>query len=187
MANLWFISDTHFSHANIIQYSNRPFSGPGEMDEIMVKLWNERVRPSDHIYHLGDVSMMRPKHIKHILDRLQGHKRLVRGNHDIYKTKEYIEAGFEEIYGVRVLDNIMFTHIPIHPNSMGQFRANVHGHTHNSQEGRFPPVCRIKENKAEWVPYINISVEVTDYHPIDFEEVRQRIKKASNSYGEPEI
>jgi calcineurin-like phosphoesterase family protein len=166
---LWFTSDSHFSHALIIEYSKRPFSSVQEMDEAMIAGWNERVKTSDHIYHLGDLTMMRPKYIKHIIDRLNGHKRLVRGNHDIFKTHEYIEAGFKEIYGVRVIDNLLFTHIPVHPMSKGHFDFNVYGHLHN--------------NLIPDPFYINVCVEHTNYHPISLEELRQ-IGKRQKSLSE---
>ena len=184
---LWFTSDSHFSHVNIIKYCNRPFANAGEMDQCMVDRWNECVKPSDHIYHLGDVTMMRPKYVKHILEQLNGHKRLIRGNHDIYRTKEYIEAGFEEIYGVRVIDNLLMTHIPVHPDSLGRFDANVHGHIHDRPN--FAPVKRFKgvngvldETRPYLVPYVNICVEVTDYRPITLEEIKQRVRGEGELY-----
>lgn len=170
MAELWFISDTHFSHTNIIKYANRPFSSAAEMDEMMVQRWNEVVKPPDHVYHLGDLCICRPKHIAHILTRLNGHKRLVRGNHDIFKTSEYWEF-FEEIHGVRVLDNFIFTHIPIHPHSVGRFRANVHGHTHEYEVQKEEMGVQKKDNR-----YLNICVEHTHYRPISLEEIRQRVQ-----------
>jgi calcineurin-like phosphoesterase family protein len=92
------------------------------MDEEMVKRWNEVVRPDDKVYHLGDVVINLKK--LPIMHRLNGNKRLIRGNHDIGKTKDYIEAGFKEIYGVRVLDKMVLTHVPLHPESITQ-RWNV--------------------------------------------------------------
>ena len=180
---LWFTSDSHFGHYNIIKYAGRPFASVQEMDEAMVQGWNERVKPEDHVYHLGDVTMKRPKYSMGVLGRLNGHKRLVRGNHDIYKTKEYLEAGFEEIYGIRVIDNLLFTHIPVHPESLGRFKANVHGHIH---EKVYPPITKYKYvndqldlTRPYIVPYINISVEQTNYHPVDIEWIRAKIEEVS--------
>jgi calcineurin-like phosphoesterase family protein len=106
---LFVISDTHFGHANILTFRGqdgaliRPgFSSVEEMDEFMVERWNSVVRPSDHVYHLGDVTMKAPG--LGIVKRLNGKKRLVRGNHDIFRTRLYLNAGFEEIHGVRVLE-----------------------------------------------------------------------------------
>ncbi len=107
MAKIWVIADTHFGHSNIVHKFKRADGSPlrdfknvHEHDETIIRNWNERVRPEDHVYHLGDFAMARI-HLA-TAQRLNGHKRLVRGNHDIFKTREYVEAGFEEIYGVRV-------------------------------------------------------------------------------------
>lgn len=160
---IFLISDTHFGHENIIGYCGRPFASAAEMDEALVDRWNAVVRPSDHVYHLGDVAMKKP-HLD-IVKRLNGHKRLVFGNHDIFEAKHYLAAGFEKVMGMRVLDGLIFTHIPIHPGSMGRFRANVHGHVHNS------------ESLA--LPYINVSVEVIDYTPVALDVVSARVREAA--------
>ena len=184
MACLFFTSDTHFSHTNTwAKYKDldgsplRPFTSTPEMDELMIARWNETVRPQDHIYHLGDVSMMRPRLIRGILARLNGHKRLVRGNHDIFHTREYMEHGFEEIYGVRVLENLIFTHIPIHARSMGRFAANVHGHIHTGPD-LTPALGLAQNNTVLMMPYINITVEHTLYRPLSLEEIKGCVKTA---------
>lgn len=163
---LWIISDTHFTHANFLNFTDaagnqiRPFSSVQEMDDCMVTRWNETVRPGDHVYHLGDVAMRR-EHLA-IVKQLHGKKRLVRGNHDIFKTKDYLSCGFQEIYGVRVLHDMIFSHIPLHPLSLGRFLGNVHGHLHDKPS---PPG-----------KYLNVSVEQTLYRPLSLEEVRTLMK-----------
>ena len=98
MANIFFISDTHFSHGNIITFKDdsgkiiRPFDSIKEHDEHIVQCWNEVVGPQDHIWHLGDIAMH--KRDLAILDRCNGHKRLVPGNHDICKMKDYMKYLF---------------------------------------------------------------------------------------------
>ena len=153
---IFLISDTHFGHANIIQYCERPFADEHEMDEIMVERWNTVVRPCDHVYHLGDVAMRRQA-MDVILPRLNGHLRLVRGNHDIFRTKDYLKY-FDEIYGIRVLDNWLMTHIPVHPESLGRFKGNLHGHIHNNSS--YPGA------------YINLSVEQINYTPVALETIK---------------
>jgi calcineurin-like phosphoesterase family protein len=156
---IWFTSDTHFGHENIIGYCGRPFSCAAEMDETLVERWNAVVKPSDHVYHLGDVAMRRPQ--LQIVKRLNGHKRLIFGNHDIFDYKDYVAVGFKKLMALRVLDGILFSHIPIHEASLGRFRANVHGHTHE---------------KPDYGPrYLNLCVERTAYAPVSLESLQARI------------
>ena len=192
MVNLWFISDTHFNHANMVHVFKladgspaRKFSSVEEMDEMMIQRWNECVKPQDHVYHLGDLTMHRQiRQIKYsVLDRLQGHKRLLLGNHDADKVENYLKW-FEKIYATRVIDRILFTHIPVHPENVGGFHGIVHGHTHSAPE--LPPVLRIKKESqaVRWVPYISVCVEKTDYRPVSLEELKQRIKKEAGNGSE---
>ena len=66
------------------------FKSAQEMNELIIQRWNETISVSDHVYHLGDVAM-NPGFLS-LIPALNGHKRLVRGNHDIFKTKKYIEG-----------------------------------------------------------------------------------------------
>lgn len=187
---IFYTSDSHFSHANIIKYAGRPFSSPQEMDEILIQRWNEVVKPHDHVWHLGDVAMGKNtadgNALIRIMRRLLGHKRLILGNHDYFGMETYRACGFQKIQSSHRMDQILFTHIPIHPLSMGRHIANVHGHIH--EQPAFKPVAR-QQFKDNWddkppvslgfSPYINICVEQTHYRPISLEEVKDLIKKAS--------
>jgi calcineurin-like phosphoesterase family protein len=150
----------------------RDFKSVEEMDETMIERWNEVVKPSHHVYHLGDLTMHRQiGQIKYsVLDRLQGHKRLLLGNHDMDKVENYLKW-FEKIYSCRVIDRLLLTHIPVHPESLGRFAANVHGHTHHVT---FPPVMK----DERMVPYVNVCVEKVDYRPIHFDEVMKIVRKS---------
>lgn len=204
MANLWFSSDPHLGHANLIykfkkdcpdcalattdearaacmccggtgEIPMRPFKDLNEMHTAIVEQHNARVRPQDHWWCLGDLTMERHlRMIDGVLEQMNGHKRIILGNHDMAPSPEYLER-FEKVVSYRVLDNIMFSHIAIHPASMGKFEANVHGHIHSNQSGKFPAA---KRHDGLVQPYVNISMEVTNYAPLSFEEVKERIKKA---------
>lgn len=184
MPNHWFTSDTHFGHSNIIEYAGRPFHSVQEMDEILIQNWNAHVRPQDHIYHLGDVSMERSSSRKEafctLIRRLNGHRRLILGNHDRFPVKVYAEV-FEKVMASNVHEGMLFTHIPIHPQSMGRFKANVHGHIH--EKPAFPPVSRVsyedREVEPGLSPYINLSVEATGYRPVELEELRGMVRGLS--------
>jgi calcineurin-like phosphoesterase family protein len=178
---IWFTSDTHFAHKNMVKVfklpdgsPSRPFQTVAEMDETLIQRWNEVVKPADHIYHLGDVTMHRRiEEIRYrVLDRLVGHKRLILGNHDLDTVQNYLKW-FKKIVAVRVHDNILFSHIPIHIESLGRFTANVHGHTHHRT------LRTVTQPDGRKIPYINVCVEQTDYRPISLEEVKERIRRAS--------
>jgi calcineurin-like phosphoesterase family protein len=188
MNNIFFISDTHFGHeATCTRFKRndgitplRPFANAQEMDEEMVRRWNEVVKDGDKVYHLGDV-VMNEKHLP-TLARLNGTKRLVRGNHDIFKTKVYMQY-FKEIYGVRVLEDMVLTHAPLHPESVTQrWRTNVHGHLHaNIVEREGEGLCMEPDPL-----YMSVCVEQIDYRPIELSELRARIQKNRDDYGDPE-
>lgn len=179
----WFSSDLHLSHGNIIKYQNRPFTNIREMDEALLTFHNELVKPEDHWSCLGDVTIRRGGRldkewfIKEIR-KYNGHKRLYLGNHDHFPIQTYLDAGFEKIYGTwRDESGILWSHIPIHPGSFGSAKANVHGHIHGNPD--YPVhVFKDSEGRKKAKPYINLSVEVTDYKPVSFDEVVSRVDKA---------
>lgn len=168
MSELFFIGDTHFGHKNVLTFEHngeplRPFADLEEMHETIVERWNATVSPDDKIYHLGDVAFSKPG--IRVMGRLNGRKRLIRGNHDLLKLNVYREY-FNEVYGVRQIDGYWLTHVPISEHMLDQPRvkANVHGHTH-----------------ALTLPnplYVNVSVEAINYTPLSFEEVRDRAEMA---------
>jgi calcineurin-like phosphoesterase family protein len=168
MSNIFIVSDTHFSQQSICHFLTpsgermRPWETADEMDEALIENWNKVVRPQDKVYHLGDVSMKRDA-IK-LVGRCNGHKRLVRGNHDIFPMKYYLPF-FDEIYGTRVFDDMILSHFPIVLDSIKDRWTCVHGHVHNNvPEGHLGP------------KYLNVSIEVTEWRPLAIEEVRQRIR-----------
>lgn len=170
MPSVFLTSDTHFGHAGVTRFLRddgtklRPWDSVEEMDEEMVKRWNETVKPTDKVYHLGDVVINRKA--LSILHRLNGDKVLIKGNHDIFKLEDYTRH-FRDIRAYHVMDNIMLSHIPVHPGSKGRFRGNIHGHTHSNN------VMTMDGNFIDpW--YQCVCVEQTDFRPILFEEVRKR-------------
>jgi len=171
----WFISDHHLWHFNIIQYANRPFKTLIEMHEALLDWHNELVKPQDHVSFLGDVTLKRGGSIdrKMFTDEIRkynGHKRLYLGNHDHFPAKVYLEV-FEKLYATwRTEDKLLFSHIPIHPRSLGTAKANVHGHIHSN-----PDYDAVVQNDRI-IPYINVCVEAVNYHPVHKDELLSRVK-----------
>jgi calcineurin-like phosphoesterase family protein len=184
MPSVFLVSDTHFGHTGVCKFTRndgvtklRPWTDPDEMDEEMVKRWNERVKPTDKVYHLGDVVINR-KALK-IMHRLNGDKVLIRGNHDIFRDEEYREH-FRELRAYHVMNGMILSHIPIHEESLGRFGVNIHGHLHANRvmtrkhAGATPEVD---------VRYHCVCVEHTDFAPILFEDVIKRIEEEGGSIG----
>lgn len=182
MPAVFLVSDTHFGHAGVCKFLRedgtklRPWNDPNEMDEEMVKRWNETVRPNDKVYHLGDVVINR-KALK-TLARLNGDKVLIKGNHDIFRLEEYSQY-FRDIRGYHVMNGLILSHIPVHVESLGRFGTNIHGHLHSNR------VKRTNAYKVEVIDnrYHCVCVEHTDYRPILFEEVIKRIQEEGGTIG----
>jgi len=188
--NRFVISDTHFGHTNSWEKFKladgsplRPFTSTEEMDETMIERWNAKVKPGDTVYHLGDV-VINQKSL-HLVSRLNGRKILVRGNHDIFKDKQYAEVGFEQIHGVRVfVDKFILSHIPLHPDCVTErFRVNVHGHLHaNEIMWQRTPANGLGPLTAD-PRYMSACVELNNYAPVSFEELEAKIQKRWSDCG----
>lgn len=169
------VSDTHFGHDNMYRFTNydgtrvRPWADNStDGDAIMVERWNSVVRPEDRVYHLGDVAI--PRRGLKVLQQLNGRLILIKGNHDIFKLKEYAEY-FEDIRGSWKLDKFILTHVPIHQDSVaGWCRAVIHGHLHGNRVQRRTWWGKTVEDTR----YFNVSVEQINITPIDFEEIRAK-------------
>ena len=182
MPATFLVSDTHFGHEKTCTMFKRadgtplrPFKTVEEMDEEMVRRWNERVGKKDKVYHLGDVVINR-KYLE-ILGRLNGDKVLIRGNHDIFKLEDYTKY-FRDVRGYHVMNGMILSHVPVHPESLGRFGVNVHGHLHYQ---RVKKIVGVDKTGAftysdEIDPrYHCVCVEQTDYTPITLEEVKKRV------------
>ena len=191
MPAVFLVSDTHFGHAGVCRFTRndgvtklRPWTDPDEMDEFMVRAWNERVRPTDKVYHLGDVVINRKS--LPIMNRLNGDKVLIRGNHDIFKDEDYTPY-FRSLRGYHVMNGMILSHIPVHPESLGRFGVNIHGHLHANRVKKIRGV-NVKTGELLYtdendVRYHCVCVEQTDFAPILFEDVIKRIRAEGGQIG----
>ena len=191
MPATFLVSDTHFGHAGVCRFTEadgvtkiRPWTDPAEMDEEMIRRWNDRVRPNDKVYHLGDVVINRKA--LPTLARLNGDKVLIRGNHDIFRDDEY-RVYFRELRAYHVLNGMILSHIPVHEASLGRFGVNVHGHLHTNRvkkargvDARTGAVLYSDEND---VRYHCVCVEQTDFAPILLEDVYKLITAEGGEIG----
>ena len=96
-SKVYVISDTHFGHANIIKYCDRPFNDADQMDSMLIKNWNEIITPDDIVWHLGDFALKNKEKTINYFRRLNGRKMLVLGNHDIFPEQFYRDLGFQYV------------------------------------------------------------------------------------------
>lgn len=175
MHNTFLIADPHLSHEGMVKFKRegglplRPFATIEEHDEVMIERWNKVVKPVDRVQVMGDV-VMRRKNLP-ILKRLNGRLRLIAGNHDIFKLKDYLPY-FDDIKAFHVMDNIALTHIPIHANCLGRFRGNIHGHIHQHRVTRKKLFGLVKEIDPR---YLCVSAEHIDYAPIAWDVARKKL------------
>lgn len=166
----FFTADTHFMHANIIKYCNRPFHGTDEMDEVLIRKWNERVGYNDQVYHLGDFGMRNSAKLSDILCRLNGKKFLIRGNHDapmehpdcvgywawikdVFMLKIQDKAAPE---GVRHIWLSHYAHMVWPAQHYGAWHLFAHSHGH----------C-----DAPFLKSFDVGVDVWDFRPVSYEEI----------------
>lgn len=149
-----FISDLHFGHTNMAL--KRGFSSAEEMNEHIIKKWNSVVNKKDTVWILGDITMEKSTSYP-LLNRLNGYKKVVLGNHDqpqhIPELLKYVNS----VCGMIKYKGYILSHCPIHESEIGRFTKNIHGHVH--------------ENSLEDSRYINVSCEVVDYTPKLIEEL----------------
>lgn len=158
----WVSADHHFGHANILNFKRddgtplRPgFKDIDDHDQTLIRAHNSVVDPGDRVYLLGDVCINRRS--RHLLGQLNGRLVLVKGNHDIFKIQDYLPY-FDDIRSYVVQkdkdgNKVILSHIPIHPESLGRFGTNVHGHLHYQSvinDARY--VCVSMEHLPEYQP-----------------------------------
>lgn len=193
MSKTWFASDHHLGHANIIKFESgrKEFSTIEEHDDTIIERHNKLVRPEDRVYFMGDVAINRKS--LPLIARMNGRKKLIKGNHDIFKLKDYLPY-FEDIlsYKVYVDQGLIVSHIPIYAGQMetkARWKFNAHGHTHrNKVQLSFKAKLGESVVKTEggWYDangnygwpddrYINLCLEHTNYEPVLFQELCDRI------------
>ncbi|MFA5071201.1 MAG: metallophosphatase [Candidatus Pacearchaeota archaeon] len=164
---LFFTSDTHFSHANIIKYCNRPFRDVREMNETIISNWNKVVTPQDVVYHLGDFAFGDAAEIKRLLSRLNGNIVFIKGNHD---RSLYEVCKPRDVMTIREAGHVIFmSHYPhlawdrSHHGSL-HFFGHQHGASHHGSV-KYQPRS------------MDVGVDCWKYTPISFPEILQEFKQ----------
>lgn len=163
---VWFTSDTHYGHGNVISYSNRPFDDERDTQEHLILNWNACVKPGDLVYHLGDFALCDEDRAIKIAKRLQGQKYLIFGNHDkrLRKSKEFLFQWIwaRDLEQISVADQkIVLCHYAMLTwNQSHRGAWQLHGHSHGSLKADAHAL------RAD------VGVDCWSYLPVSFEEVR---------------
>lgn len=184
MSDLWFTSDTHFGHANVISYSNRPFVSAEDMDERMIAAWNDVVKHEDEVWHLGDFSFHPFKQLVEVLRRLHGKKHLILGNHDktIVKNKSKLTLPgsgdlFHSIQHYAELKPQKDVHLVLFHYGQRVWNKHHHGsiHLYGHSHGSLPPHGLSVDVGVD-------CKEITDeYRPVSLDEVLAYMEKRQKS------
>lgn len=187
----WMTSDLHFGHENILKFCDRPFSSVEEMNEALIKKFNNKVSQLDTTFFLGDMFFCNVNTARDILSRMHGTKILIRGNHDLSPNLMY-KIGFDAVLeSARIKvgrSHIMLSHFPYRrqpwnhlwlrlTNPKYRHKLNFkkledqglwlcHGHTHSKEQvkGRM----------------IHVGVDAWNYEPVPITKISEIIDKAEN-------
>jgi calcineurin-like phosphoesterase family protein len=164
MSVVRFIADLHLSHANMA--TRRGFSTVEEHDEYIIAKYNSVVNKRDITYILGDITMEKSAPY-HLLDRLNGLKHVVMGNHDRRQDVKKLLEHVESVVGMVSYKGIILTHCPIHPMELDyRFPKNIHGHIHDKQVMKMLDGWEVEDDR-----YICVSCERVDFTPKTLEEL----------------
>lgn len=141
MSNIFFTSDLHFFHENIIKFCNRPFGSVEHMNESLIENWNKVVTYKDEVWVLGDVSFGNVQDTELILSRLNGRMHLITGNHDRKGRCEKLDwskyfLSQDDYLRLKVNGHkLVLCHFPF--SSWERGYINLHGHTHGTYQSKF--------------------------------------------------
>ena len=189
-SEVFFTSDTHFGHSNIIKYCARPFDTTNNMDEALINNWNAKVPKDGIVYHLGDFAWGSINYWEKIREQLNGEIILVYGNHDEkYLNNERMYKLFKEVTPQK---KIWINKIPIYMNHYpflcfgGSYKGlgatwQVYGHVHSnprSEEG-----LDHKRLVNCFPTQYDVGVDNNNFTPISFDELHSYINNRQMSLG----
>jgi calcineurin-like phosphoesterase family protein len=172
---VFFTSDTHFGHENIIRTCGRPFATVAEMDEALVARWNERVRPGDMVYHLGDFCYRSSRGADNYLRRLNGEIHLVAGNHDGETLSHHAQL-FASVSVIREVHaggrRIVLCHYPMREWHGSRRKAwHLFGHVH----GRL--------NHQPHGYSLDVGADSHDFRPWGLDEIERQFGKRDDPFA----
>ena len=176
--NIWFTSDHHFGHKNIIEFSKRPFSNIDEMNSELIRKWNEKIGKEDIVYHLEDFALMSSGKLRQLREQLNGKIHLITGNHessaldcpDCFEwIKDYHELTISDEDAFKGQRFIVLFHYAMRVWNASHYGTwHLYGHSHGDLQD------------DETSLSFDVGVDCHDFYPISYEEVKQIMAINSN-------
>lgn len=163
---VWFTSDTHFYHKKIVELgAGRPWPDADAMTEGLIERWNERVKPTDRIYHLGDFSFGNRDQTTEVLRRLRGNIHIIRGNHDstldsVVRAHPELVESYQQYKEIKIAgQRLVLFHFPILSwHDVHHDSWHLHGHCHG-------------QLRFEGGAMLDVGVDVHGYAPVSYERI----------------
>jgi calcineurin-like phosphoesterase family protein len=184
--NVFFTSDFHLFHNNVLKFDNRPFTDVNEMHVVLEAGWNEVVKPNDIVIYLGDLSFARREDkasVEAMLNRLNGTIHFVMGNHDKFEdinkmtrfqsVQDYLEVRIKHVLDYNEVETLFCCmHYPIYSwNKSHHKSVMVHGHCHgNLYHGEDSSYYTNKRA-------IDVGCMLHDYKPISYTQVIEKLSQ----------
>ena len=182
---VYFTSDTHFNHANIIGFCSRPFKNVNEMNETLITNWNRVVGVDDIVFHLGDFCLGGSAEWTNVLNRLNGKIYLIVGNHDMKNLRQSYYDRFEEIVMQKHIEigkqKIYLNHCPFLCYG-GAYKDTwqLFGHVHTSKNNTGKDASRL--NMLFPTQY-DVGVDNNNFTPVSFDQVKAIIQKQVEQFN----
>lgn len=177
---VYFTSDTHFNHENIIRFCHRPFKDVEVMNETLIANWNSVVGSDDDVFHLGDFCLGGAAEWTKILDRLNGKIHLIVGNHDLKNLRQGFINRFDEVVMQRHIviekHSIYLNHYPFLCFS-GAYKDDVwqlFGHVHTRKNNTGIDADRLQ---FLYPTQYDVGVDNNNFKPVSYEQVKNAIEK----------
>ena len=185
--NIFFCSDLHIGHENVIKFDNRPFVNLEEMHQKLIENWNAVIKDEDLVFYLGDFSFKDRDNAKKFRSQLKGKIHFILGNHDRYT--QITELGFKKVYGdetglggatISVKDedahrgyqDIILCHYPLLIWNKSHYGSwHIHGHCHQSLQ---------RNKEINWYytrKVIDVGINGIEYTPISYQKVKNIMEK----------
>ena len=195
-SKVFFTSDTHFNHHNIIRFAHRPFADVNQMNDTIIKNWNMKVPEDATVFHLGDFAFTTPYYVRQLLTKLHGTIHLIIGNHDWKMIRDNLVNDFASVsQQVSIIvcgQRILLNHYPMlcyagayHTPAQWQLFGHVHSRPeyykdleHNTDGLDIPRLTMLMPTQYD------VGVDNNGYAPISFPELKQIIEKQIHEYNE---